>query len=118
VTPDQITALFTALTLLITAVGGVIVKLYALSRQADKADEKSSRIEANTNGAVSAAAKIRKELETRIGGLEERLREVITEGKEDKALAAQSASDVQSALASSEKGRAETTEPGPPEEGS
>jgi hypothetical protein len=125
VTPEQFVIVVVAITGLIAALGTIVVQLYALSKKADTAkdradvaDQTSARIEANTNGALSAANAVREDLEASISALEESLRQAIAEGVEDKATAQQAASDVRAAFTSGEKGRAETTEPGPPEEGS
>lgn len=124
-TPEQFVIILGAVTALIGVLGGIAVQLYALSKKADTAkdradvaDQTSARIEANTNGALSAANAVRKDLEESISSLEESLRQAIAEGVEDRRTARQAATDVRAAFTSGEKGRAETTEPGPPEEGS
>jgi hypothetical protein len=113
-TPDQIADIFsvvaTSVAALIAALGTIVMPIVIW--------RKTLKIESNTDGAVKAAAAIRLELEKGNRALEERLRELIIKGQADKDLAAKAVTDVQAAFTSGEKGRAETTEPGPPEEGS
>lgn len=90
-TPEQITALFTAAAVLLAAIGALAVQLSTIAKR-------TKSIEKATNGAVEASTAVRVSLEGQVKALEERLVFVLEEKLEAAEAARQAASDVQAAM--------------------